>query len=140
PQRACTCPTASRRSPSAGWPPATTPPRSSPPTPVCATRRGGPHGRANGTPAISRACSHAAPRRASRMRSAVAMDYEVAIVGGGPNGLTAAAYLARSGTDVVVLERRFERGGAKGAGDHSTPLPHNHAPAPPPPRAHNPPP
>ena len=64
-RRACTCRTASGRSASAGWPPAITPPRSSPPTQVCVTSRGGPHGRANGTSAISRACSRATPRRAS---------------------------------------------------------------------------
>jgi len=29
------------------------------------------------------------------MRNAVVRDCEVAIIGGGPNGLTAAAYLAR---------------------------------------------
>ena len=37
---------------------------------------------------------------------------DVAIVGGGHNGLTAAAYLARAGVDVVVLERSDHFGGA----------------------------
>ncbi len=37
---------------------------------------------------------------------------DVAIVGGGHNGLTAAAYLAAAGRSVVVLERRDEFGGA----------------------------
>ncbi|MBU2581515.1 MAG: NAD(P)/FAD-dependent oxidoreductase [Alphaproteobacteria bacterium] len=39
-------------------------------------------------------------------------DYDVAIVGGGHNGLTAAAYLARGGLSVIVLERRDVVGGA----------------------------
>ena len=61
------------------------------------------------------------------MRNAVARDYEVAIIGGGPNGLTAAAYLARSGADVVMLERRFERGGTMASDDYSTPFTYNQA-------------
>ena len=31
--------------------------------------------------------------------------YDVAIVGGGHNGLTTACYLAKAGLDVVVVER-----------------------------------
>ena len=37
--------------------------------------------------------------------------YDVVIIGSGHNGLTLGAYLARSGLDVVVLERRHEEGG-----------------------------
>jgi phytoene dehydrogenase-like protein len=39
-------------------------------------------------------------------------DWDVVIVGGGHNGLTAAAYLARAGSSVLVLERRERLGGA----------------------------
>jgi phytoene dehydrogenase-like protein len=38
--------------------------------------------------------------------------YDVIIIGGGHNGLTAAAYLARAGRKVLVLERRHVLGGA----------------------------
>jgi phytoene dehydrogenase-like protein len=38
-------------------------------------------------------------------------DHEVVIVGGGHNGLTCAAYLARAGVDVCVLEARDAVGG-----------------------------
>src|SRR5215210_6338702 len=41
-----------------------------------------------------------------------ARDWDVVIVGGGHNGLTAAAYLAREGKSVLVLERRERVGGA----------------------------
>jgi phytoene dehydrogenase-like protein len=41
-----------------------------------------------------------------------ARDWDAIVVGGGHNGLTAAAYLARAGQSVLVLERRDQLGGA----------------------------
>jgi phytoene dehydrogenase-like protein len=41
-----------------------------------------------------------------------ARDWDAVVVGGGHNGLTAAAYLARAGRSVLVLERRERIGGA----------------------------
>ena len=41
-----------------------------------------------------------------------ARDWDAIVVGGGHNGLTAAAYLARAGQSVLVLERREQLGGA----------------------------
>ena len=38
--------------------------------------------------------------------------HDVVIIGGGHNGLVCAAYLARAGLNVVVLERRPVVGGA----------------------------
>jgi phytoene dehydrogenase-like protein len=39
-------------------------------------------------------------------------EWDAVVVGGGHNGLTAAAYLARAGRSVLVLERRDQLGGA----------------------------
>ena len=45
-------------------------------------------------------------------RSAGTADYDAIVVGGGHNGLVAAAYLARSGARTLVLEARQKTGGA----------------------------
>lgn len=39
-------------------------------------------------------------------------EYDVVVIGGGHNGLTAGAYLSRAGARVLVVERRHETGGA----------------------------
>ena len=44
--------------------------------------------------------------------SLASRDWDAIVVGGGHNGLTAAAYLARAGRSVLVLERREQIGGA----------------------------
>ncbi len=38
-------------------------------------------------------------------------EFDVVIIGGGPNGLIAGAYLAKAGLSVCICERRFEAGG-----------------------------
>ena len=40
------------------------------------------------------------------------LKYDAIVIGGGHNGLTCAAYLARAGRTVLVLERRHVVGGA----------------------------
>ena len=40
--------------------------------------------------------------------------YDVIIIGSGPKGLTAAAYLSKVGLKVLVLEKRHEAGGGIG--------------------------
>ncbi|MEX2274012.1 MAG: NAD(P)/FAD-dependent oxidoreductase [Actinomycetota bacterium] len=49
-----------------------------------------------------------------------ANDYDAIVIGGGHNGLVAAAYLARYGKKVIVLEARHKTGGAA---DTSAPWP-----------------
>jgi phytoene dehydrogenase-like protein len=41
----------------------------------------------------------------------MAENYDVIIIGGGPNGLTAACYLSKAGQKVLLLEKRYELGG-----------------------------
>ncbi|MHB8204394.1 MAG: phytoene desaturase family protein [Desulfomonilaceae bacterium] len=41
----------------------------------------------------------------------MAEEYDGIILGAGPNGLTVAAYLARAGLKILLLEKRFEAGG-----------------------------
>ncbi len=41
----------------------------------------------------------------------MAKHYDIIIIGGGPNGLAAGAYLSKAGQKVLVLEKRFEAGG-----------------------------
>jgi phytoene dehydrogenase-like protein len=46
------------------------------------------------------------------MPSFVQTHYDIVVAGGGHNGLVAAAYLAKAGLSVLVLERRQHVGGA----------------------------
>jgi len=41
----------------------------------------------------------------------MAENYDVIIIGAGPNGLTAACYLSKAGQKVLLLEKRYEVGG-----------------------------
>jgi phytoene dehydrogenase-like protein len=56
--------------------------------------------------------AHPAADRAPADSNRAAVDHDVVIVGGGHNGLTAAAYLARAGRRVLLLERADHLGGA----------------------------
>lgn len=51
--------------------------------------------------------------------------FDIVVIGGGPNGLTSAAYLRRAGANVVVLDKRSEWGGTMTTDDFSTPFHYN---------------
>ncbi|XP_040217217.1 pyridine nucleotide-disulfide oxidoreductase domain-containing protein 2 isoform X2 [Rana temporaria] len=52
------------------------------------------------------------PRAYSKITGQLKLKYDAVIIGGGHNGLVAAAYLQKSGLSAVVLERRHVIGGA----------------------------
>jgi len=54
-------------------------------------------------------------------------EYDAIIIGGGPNGLTTAAYLAKAGAKVVIIEKRRELGGGAASDNHSGFVYHPHA-------------
>ena len=43
-------------------------------------------------------------------------DFDLVVIGAGPNGLMAAAYLAKAGLKVALVERRYEIGGGLALG------------------------
>ena len=71
-------------------------------------RMAGLHGTAR---TVRRAAKRLPPGAAMRETDEL-VSRDVIVVGGGHNALTAAAYLARAGLDVCVLERRDVLGGA----------------------------
>lgn len=52
-------------------------------------------------------------------------EWDTIIIGAGPNGLTAGAYLAKAGQKVLILEKRYETGGGLATDSLGTPFRHN---------------
>jgi len=59
------------------------------------------------------------------VKEAIPKEYDVIVIGAGHNGLTAAAYLAKAGAKVLVLEKRYETGGAAFTEDFDSPCRYN---------------
>jgi phytoene dehydrogenase-like protein len=59
------------------------------------------------------------------IKEAIPQEYDVIVIGAGHNGLTAAAYLAKAGAKVLVLEKRYETGGAAFTEDFDSPCRYN---------------
>ena len=49
-------------------------------------------------------------------------EFDVIVVGAGPNGLSCGAYLARAGARVCVLEKKWETGGGLSTDDFQSPF------------------
>ena len=49
-------------------------------------------------------------------------EFDVIVVGAGPNGLSCGAYLAKAGAKVCVLEKKWETGGGLSTDDFQSPF------------------
>lgn len=54
--------------------------------------------------------------------SKVGNEYDVIVIGAGPNGLTCGAYLANAGAKTLLLEKKWETGGGLATDDFQTPF------------------
>lgn len=52
----------------------------------------------------------------------MAPEYDAIVIGGGPNGLTCATYLARAGVKLLLLDKKHELGGGLYTEDFGTPF------------------